>query len=260
MSVIIIPRKHLTQPQGRVTLADEFSNATMAFCGTGLDVARARTLPLTSSAGPLGQYAQNNSVAIPMGDASDWLPVGAEVTILFGGETNPQSIFPLFSTDSTGTNCANVYVSYSADQNVYWRWGGETNGVSSLNVGGLSFAASDLWAFTAGPRGMEIWQNGRRVAHQVGSSSRSSTPTTLRYGQFSPAGGVASIRAALLAAVPRQLDADFLSSRQYFSVFRADPIRIYSLPSGPISVSWSSLTASNMTPTSATLTLGGIVR
>ena len=43
-----------------------------------------------------------------------------------------------------------------------------------------------------------------------------------------------------------------------WSVFRADPIRIYSLPSGAIS--WSSLTASNITQTGATLTLGGIVR
>ena len=34
----------------------------------------------------------------------------------------------------------------------------------------------------------------------------------------------------------------------------------YSLPSGPIGISWSSLTASNMTPTTATLTLGGITR
>ena len=34
----------------------------------------------------------------------------------------------------------------------------------------------------------------------------------------------------------------------------------YSLPSGPISVSWSSLTASNITQTGARLTLGGITR
>lgn len=40
------------------------------------------------------------------------------------------------------------------------------------------------------------------------------------------------------------------------------PLRnvIYSLPSGPISLSWSSLTASNITQTGATLTLGGITR
>lgn len=45
-----------------------------------------------------------------------------------------------------------------------------------------------------------------------------------------------------------------------WQLFRADPIRIYSLPSGPISISWSSLTASNITQTGARLTLGGIVR
>lgn len=45
-----------------------------------------------------------------------------------------------------------------------------------------------------------------------------------------------------------------------WQLFRADPVRIYSLPSGPIGISWSSLTASGITPTTATLTLGGIVR
>lgn len=45
-----------------------------------------------------------------------------------------------------------------------------------------------------------------------------------------------------------------------WQLFRADPIRIYSLPSGPISLSWSSLTASNITASGARLTLGGITR
>lgn len=45
-----------------------------------------------------------------------------------------------------------------------------------------------------------------------------------------------------------------------WQLFRADPVRIYSLPSGPIGISWSSLTASNITQTGARLTLGGITR
>lgn len=45
-----------------------------------------------------------------------------------------------------------------------------------------------------------------------------------------------------------------------WQLFRADPVRIYSFPSGPISLSWSSLTASNITQTGARLTLGGITR
>lgn len=45
-----------------------------------------------------------------------------------------------------------------------------------------------------------------------------------------------------------------------WQLFRADPVRIYSLPSGPVGISWSSLTASNITQTGARLTLGGITR
>lgn len=48
--------------------------------------------------------------------------------------------------------------------------------------------------------------------------------------------------------------------RNPWTMFRAEPLRVYSMPSGPISISWSSLTASNITQTGARLTLGGIVR
>lgn len=45
-----------------------------------------------------------------------------------------------------------------------------------------------------------------------------------------------------------------------YEIYKDEPVRIYSLPSGPISISWSSLTASNITQTGARLTLGGITR
>ena len=41
-----------------------------------------------------------------------------------------------------------------------------------------------------------------------------------------------------------------------WQLFRADPIRIYSLPSGAISLSINSITASNITQTGARITLG----
>ena len=41
-----------------------------------------------------------------------------------------------------------------------------------------------------------------------------------------------------------------------WQLFRADPIRIYSFPSGPISVAINSITASNITQTGARITLG----
>lgn len=41
-----------------------------------------------------------------------------------------------------------------------------------------------------------------------------------------------------------------------WDVYRADPIRIYSLPSGPISLAINSITASNITSSGARITLG----
>ena len=55
--------------------------------------------------------------------------------------------------------------------NVYWDFGGVVTGTSRLIVSGLSFG-DDLWGFTAGARGMEIWQNGDKVASHGNSAVR----------------------------------------------------------------------------------------
>ena len=255
MATIIIPRKHLAQPQGRVALAPEFDDATLAFSNAPIDCARSRPLPLTPLVGPNGVHLTNGGVIATLGAANDWLPIGPQVTVLLGGSVRSGTDSPVFTTDSASTNAANVYLPYS-DGNLYWRWGGEVAGSSSLSVGGLSFSEADMWALTAGPRGMEVWKNGTRVAYQSGSASRTADTTQLRLGYFVGAATVANLSLSMLAVLPRQLDTNFLASRRYFSIFRADPIRIYSFPSGPISVTINSITASNITSSGARITLG----
>ncbi len=51
-----------------------------------------------------------------------------------------------------------VHLPYS-DGTVYWDFGGTTEDVTRESVAGLTFG-DDIWVFTSGPRGMEIWQNG----------------------------------------------------------------------------------------------------
>ncbi len=65
---------------------------------------------------------------------------------------------------------------------VYWDFGGNTAGVTRLSVGGLTFR-DDVWAFTTGPRGMEIWQNGIKRASNGASPTR--TNTAADWGLFS---------------------------------------------------------------------------
>ena len=63
---------------------------------------------------------------------------------------------------------------------------------------------------------------------------------------------------SVLLAWPRALDSEELVeySQNPWQLFRADPIRIFSLPSGAISLSINSITASNITQTGARITLG----
>ena len=64
-----------------------------------------------------------------------------------------------------------------SDGVVYWDWGGFTSGTSRVAVSGLSFAvapaAPDRYVFRAGPRGMAVFQNGKKVgSHTTAAASR----------------------------------------------------------------------------------------
>lgn len=61
---------------------------------------------------------------------------------------------------------------------VLWYYGGAVAGTTLLSIGGLT-VTDNVWVFTVGPRGMEIWQDGIRRA------SNAATPTrTNSSGQF----------------------------------------------------------------------------
>ena len=70
--------------------------------------------------------------------------------------------------------------------------------------------------------------------------------------------GVFKGAVSVLLAWPRALDSEELIeySQNPWQLFRADPIRIYNLPTGAISLSINSITASNITQTGARITLG----
>ena len=80
--------------------------------------------------------------------------------------------------------------------------------------------------------------------------------TQIGYAGASPVRRVAMISTSMMYD---PITARALSENPW-QLFKSEPTRIYSFPSGPISISWSSLTASNIAQTGARLTLGGIVR
>jgi len=102
-----------------------------------------------------------------LGPTADLLPL-QEITIVLGYKktdaTNRISV-AFGSRDhggagDTASRCSS-HLPYN-NGTVYWDFGGDS-GSNRVSVGGLTFG-DDVWAFTTGPRGQEIWQNAVRQA------------------------------------------------------------------------------------------------
>jgi hypothetical protein len=154
-------------------------------------------------------------------DCNKVLPTGTEVTVLWQGKKRAD----LSSAPGTFGNGSfasadefNIYCPYSGDGKVYWRWGGETDGTSSLNVAGMSFSEYDWWAFTSGPRGMEIWQNFKKVSSNAAVPSRSSSSSKSFYWGSADSTGFSTVTASMLVILAKQLPAAFLGGGNYWNV------------------------------------------
>lgn len=85
-----------------------------------------------------------------------------------------------FGTQTGTTNTCDAYIPFS-DAITYWDFGG-TGGGNRISVGGLTFG-DDIWAFTTGFRGMEIWQNGILRQSNANDSTRANTGSTFSLGK-----------------------------------------------------------------------------
>src|ERR1043165_8871082 len=79
------------------------------------------------------------------------------------------------TSPQVGGRLCRIHLPYT-DGKGYWGWGGATEGTSRLSVASLSFG-DDGWVFSVGPRGMEIWQNGKKVASNTGTPTRTNLAT-----------------------------------------------------------------------------------
>ena len=254
MTAIIIPRRHYTQPQGRVAPLERwdflqaggvgqsgYTGVTSQVPGISYGRAGAGILTSTSAAAKFppvmtGEYFGCICVCViqktgPFVTYSHFLDTKAEVSGVKG-------MYEFAGTARFEFNCTagRALVSGPAD----WQ---------ALNViacayndaNGASLYVNGVLQGTTSPRG-RILQQGSAV--WLGTEMQSSvTPafnglhylSAIRFDRWDEA------YAQELSANPWQL-------------FRADPIRIYSLPTGAISIN--SITASNITQTGARITLG----
>lgn len=93
-----------------------------------------------------------------------------------------------------------------ADGTVYWDFGGN-GGINRLAVSGLTFNANraDRWVLTAGPRGMQMWQNGVRVGNQTSAVTRT-VDTSVNFSLWPTFGPAASYPLIYFAAYDHQWD------------------------------------------------------
>src|SRR5439155_14789667 len=127
-----------------------------------------------------------------LGPTAVLLPL-KEITLLMGYKKTDATlrVASAFSQENsnggTGGGASRVMAHLPfSDGNVYWDFGGDTDGTTRLTVAGLTFG-DDIWAFTTGPRGMEVWQNGTLKGSNAQNPTRSDEADTVTLGKLGSA-------------------------------------------------------------------------
>lgn len=285
MTAIIIPRRHHTQPQGRVALASEWQGAETAWLGSNPTLnlgsgpnyvpqsGAAVLSPVENGVGMRGTaYEQkgwvNSRTANPA--TENWAGVTLVLEVFF---TNIGGAAPgLLSFVPVGEFYGgwNLTAESSGGKRFFFsRFGNNASGLSlTSSMWGVEPAQSewnvgDRWrlVFAYSPSSASVRLHGRKwnepkILNARGSASGGwrNMAALNNIGGYERSGFRASTYPITCAAIfPYALEdagADALLDNP-FQLFRADPIRIYSFPSGPIIPSLSGLTTSNITSSGA---------
>ena len=181
---MLIKKRQSGQPKGALKLRSELGFDSFILPGVGADlvtgapVVYGSNMALVNGAHGAALHAQssNSTGAYTISDSSAFLST-TEATVVIAGIRTVSfggGAFGLGSSlASASANCG-AYVPYT-DGKIYWDFGGSTEGTSRLSVASLSFSERDVFVFTAGPRGMEIWQNGILRASNSGTATRTTS-------------------------------------------------------------------------------------
>lgn len=111
------------------------------------------------------------------------VPAGSQATIVFvvagiNYASTASNIYTGVSSPGNGAGEFNAYCPYGGDNRTYFRWGGATEGVTSLSFAdpiGNAALARHVYVLSVGPAGMAIYRDGAKLA------SNSATPTRSAY-------------------------------------------------------------------------------
>lgn len=127
------------------------------------------------------------------GDITSILPT-SKCTILIGfrktDTTNRDSGLFGIDPDVAAARKIGAHCPYS-DGTVYFDFGGSTNGTTRVQVASLTISTlPQVFCFTTGARGMEIWQNGLKRASNAANPTRTNTGgDTFKLGNHGGAAG-----------------------------------------------------------------------
>ncbi len=262
MPAIIIPRRHLIQPQGRVTIAPEFATfvAGAVVGDQYFDGAQWGTVATKTgqevAASPHGLGIRTSADVAPFGFALNAAVAPNECTIVFRGTPDDilqgaNSAFSWANSDVTfvhmnGSLIDKGVAAYGTGISYFF------NDTPSPDRIPLFGAYVGSYSNAAGGR---IYVDGAVKTEGSHSPSQAVTLNSMWVGSRPNAAnrcwrGISEM-VALLRGANHSVSAE-LSINPY-QIFRADPIRFYSLPSGAITLN--SLTASNITSSGARFTV-----
>ena len=256
MTAIIIPRRHYTQPQGRVEIAPEWENGLI---GVFLPPAMSREWEITGTTGVL--VSRRDGIAFDTNGGTTYAskPViehqNTGFTMLVSGVTKKNHAGKDYAGFyNSGTYQGLLYSTNSRKFSYYPR-----NGLRAVFDAAPALDANgrDEYTLIGGGDGIShagaLMQNGALYQLSGAYSGTSAYDRVHSGGRFASAGSVSNTLTAFWRKflVP---DAQRELALNPWQLFRADPVRIYSLPSGAISIN--SITASNITQTGARITLG----
>ena len=263
MTAIIIPRRHYTQPQGRVTVAPEWGGASL----------------LVPHDGGLWDAVSGEALS-PVGSVTA-LPCEQGLCVTGNGYFDvptsayslevPFSVFFLYRTRAyTGTRPVIVTnPAYAGSDRLMVR-GPDYNDYRRLEFSNLSNYSGGI-VLTQNPSFAKnqwvpvMWAQPVKEAGaaylpdiEVSTPAATANPYRPPAPTMLVSPGIDGHDLAVFALLPRVCGKDeYLElARNPWQLFRADPDRIYSLPSGAISLSINSITASGVTQTGARITLG----
>jgi hypothetical protein len=186
---MLIHKRRSGQPQGAFKLRSNLGFDSFALPGVGADLVTGKPLLISGTVSTGG--AQIGRAFSPSSGATLFVTSNASTllstdgaTIVMAGRTinpatNAQVDYGIPGADPSGGRCNVAFVASAA----YWDFGG-TSGPNriSYSLAGVTLYDTDVWVFTAGARGIEIWRNGGLMTS--GSTAITRSTSTSNFGMW----------------------------------------------------------------------------